>query len=122
MYYLETHFFNNINKKEAEHQTEVTFAKMRWNEKRKIEEDLEPKKRIYDIESGTIDLSNKKATEMRSNQRVKLIDPDIDDQREIKRENLKLELIETYSEYIDKHCNRNPEIKNVMVGNFLKIN
>ena len=51
---------------------------------------------------------------MRSNQRVKLIDPDIDDERETKRDNLKIKINATYDEYINEHCNKKGEIKNVM--------
>ena len=106
-------FFNNIYKKEAEQQAEVSFAKMRWNEKRKKEKEEEVRK-VFDADTNIIDLSNKKVTEMRSNQRVKLIDPDIDDEKEIKRDNLKLEIVNTYGEYIDEHCNKKGEIKSAM--------
>ena len=61
-----------------------------------------------------MNLSNKKATEMRSNQRVKLVDPNIDDEKEIKRDNLKLKVMDTYKEYISKYCNKDGEIKGVM--------
>ena len=51
---------------------------------------------------------------MRSNQRVKLVDPDIDDEKEIKRDHLKLKVIETYKEYRNEYCNEKGEIRNVM--------
>ena len=51
-------------------------------------------------------MSNKKATDMRSNQRIKLVNPDIDYNKEVKRDNLKLKIIDTYGEYIEEYCNR----------------
>ena len=56
-------------------------------------------------------MGNKKDTDMRSNQRVKLIDPDIDDKKE---DNLKVHFIETYQEYINEQFKRNGEIKGTM--------
>ena len=48
---------------------------------------------------------------MKSNQRVKLVDPDCEDEREIKRDYLKLKVVETYDNYIKKNCSHDGEIK-----------
>ena len=89
----------------------------RWNEKSDTdankEEQLENYK-VYDIDTKVIDMSNKKATDMRSNQRVKLVDPDIDDETETKRDLLKLKIKETYAEYTEKYCTEKGEIKSVL--------
>ena len=47
---------------------------------------------IVDYDSKTIDFTKKKATSMKCNQRVRIIDPSIED-IETKRDNLKIELI-----------------------------
>ena len=49
-------FFNNIYVNEAEQQTEVAFAKMRWNEKQKKEKDNEENKNVYDVNTLVINL------------------------------------------------------------------
>ena len=41
----------------------------------------------------------------------KLVDPNIDDEKEVKRDHLKLKIIGTYKEYIDKYCTKDGEIK-----------
>ena len=105
--------YNNIKINDAELQAEVAFAKMRWNETDK-EAEPQDEKKIFDTDSNTVDLSNKKATEMRSNTRVKVVDPDVEDAREIKRDNLKIKIIKTYEEYIAKNCNKNGEIKSTV--------
>ena len=107
-------FYNNIYINEAEQQTEITFAKMRWNEKKRKDDEHEEDNRVFDVNTNTIDLSNKKATDMRSNQRVKLVDPDKDDEKEIKRDHIKLKVIETYKEYRNEHFNEKGEIRNLM--------
>ena len=99
-------FYSNITKKDGEVQTEACFAKMRWKEMRN--DDDEEANEVYDKVNDTFNLSNKKATEMRSNQRVRLVEPDCDDEKEVKRDNLKVEIDKTYSQYINKHCNANP--------------
>ena len=48
---------------------------------------------------------------MRSNQRVKFVDPDCEDENEIKRDNLKVEILNTYDKFINKNCNNKGEIK-----------
>ena len=105
-------FYNRISIKDAEQQSEVSFAKQRWNEKKG--ENDENDKKIFDVNTRVIDLSNKKATDMRSNQRVKLIEPDIDDEKETKRDHLKLKIKDTYGEYINKYCTKDGDIKSVM--------
>ena len=102
-------FYSNISKKDGELQTEICFAKMRWGEIR--DDKAEENNVIYDDLKKTIDLSKKRATEMRSNQRVKLVDPDCDDEKESKRDNLKIEIQKVYKNYIDKNCNKDGEIK-----------
>ena len=63
---------------------------------------------MYDPETNTLNLANKKATDMRSNQRVKLVDHDIDDKKEMKRDVLKVEIVNTYQKNNDRilevHC------------------
>ena len=58
----------------------------------------------------TVNLANKKAAEMRANQRVKMIEPDVDDEKETKRDNLKIEIVYTYDKFIKEHCNYKGEI------------
>ena len=79
----------------------------------KMENDDESKdaNEIYDERTKVIDMTKKRATEMRSNQRVRLAEQNCDDEKEIKRENLKVEIINVYGSYIDKYCNANGEIK-----------
>ena len=48
---------------------------------------------------------------MKANQRVKLVDPDCEDEREIKRDYLKLKIVETYDTFIKKNCSHDGEIK-----------
>ena len=102
-------FYCNITKKDGEVQTESCFAKMRWgemnNDENKDDND------IYDDNTKTINLSKKRATEMRSNQRVRLAEPNCDDAKETKRDNLKVEICNTYSKYIEENCKSNGEIK-----------
>ena len=57
---------------------------------------------------------------MKGNQRVKLVDPDCDDEREIKRDFLKVKILETYNEYIDKNCTSSGDIRNKSVTNPIK--
>ena len=102
--------YNNIKVNDGELQTEIVFAKLRWNKNNTETAPAEDKK-VYDNDTKTVGLSNKKVIEMRSNMRVKVVDPDLDDDREIKRDNLKIKIKETYEEYIEKHCNKNGEIK-----------
>ena len=75
-------FYSSITKKDGELQAEVCFGKMRWCEINADNPDV--KNEVYDPTTLTIDLSNKKATEMRANQRVKLVEPDVDDEIEVK--------------------------------------
>ena len=53
----------------------------------------------------------KKASEMRSHQRVNLVEPDCDDEKEVKMENLKVEIIKTYAQYINVNWDYKWEIK-----------
>ena len=78
------------------------FVFVRWKELQKDEINDDAKPDIYMMLIEVIDLSNKKATDMRSNQRVKLVDPEADDEKEVKRDNLKLEILNTYSNIINK--------------------
>ena len=48
---------------------------------------------------------------MRSNQRVKLLEPNCDDDKEVKRDNLKVEVMNVYDSYIKQYCDHNGEIK-----------
>ena len=52
-------------------------------------------------------MSNKRATEMRSNQRVRIAEPNCEDEKEIKRNNLKVEIRSIDGKYINKYCNEN---------------
>ena len=107
-------FYSNIKRVDGEQQTETCFAKMRWEESRDKEKDEEGKESfaIFDKATNTIDLSKKKATEIKANQRVKLVDPDCDDEKEIKRDFLKVKILETYDRYIEMNCTKNGEIRN----------
>ena len=84
---------------------------MRWRENSNDEEDEKELKDIFDPETQTVDLLRKKATDMKGNQRVRLVDPDCDDEREIKRDYLKVKILETYDECISKNYNAKGEIK-----------
>ena len=66
---------------------------------------------MFDLETNTVDLAKKRPTEMRSNQRVHLVEPDCDDEREIKRDNLKLVIHSIYDQYINENCSKNGKIK-----------
>ena len=107
-------FYSNITMKDADNQTEACFGKMRWRDKAKDDNDEHMK--VFDSATNTLNLANKKATEMKSNQRVKMVDPDCNDVKEIKMDNLKVEIKNIYADYIDNLCTREGEIKKEFIG------
>ena len=102
-------FYSNITVKDADQQTEVCFAKMRLGDIKT--DDQEEPKNIYDPITNTVDLSNKRATEMKSNIRVRLVEPDCNAEKEVKMDNLGVEIKKTYREFIDEYCTKKGEIK-----------
>ena len=99
----DTFYSNN-----GELQTEICFGKMRWSD---IDnEEPEDKYDIFEPATSTLDMSKKRATDMRANQRVKLVEPDPNDEKEIKPDNLKIAIMETYDKYIAENCNNKGEI------------
>ena len=111
-------FYNRISTDDGEQQTEIAFAKQRWNDDDKDDniDNKDENKKVYDPETNTSNLANKKATDIRSNQRVKLVDPDIDDKKEMKRDVLKAEIVNTYEKYKEEYCYKNGEIKGTMTN------
>ena len=65
---------------------------MEWSNNQK-------KNYIFDPDTRTVYLGNKRATDMWANQRVKLVKPDFDENK-TKRDNLKVEIICVYNEYM----------------------
>ena len=82
---------------------------MRWSDQ--FEDAHKIDNTTYDSCTNTVNVANKRATDMRANQRVKLAEPDVNDENEIKRDNLKVEILNTYDKYIKENCNHNGEIR-----------
>ena len=104
--------FDKIKVTTAEQNIEECFAKMRYKERREEENkkkeergESSEEKAIIDKEKKIINFNNKRATSMKCNKRVHIIEPN-DDELETKREYLKLKLIESYSSYIENNCDK----------------
>ena len=80
---------------------------MRWGLN---QSDSEDQNFLFDMNSKTLDMGNKKATDMRGNKRVKVLEPIESDVKEIKMDNLKVKIHETYDQYILENCSKSGEI------------
>ena len=108
--------YDKVTKVTTEQNIEECFAKMRWEERRKEQSErnkeigVDPVESVVDNQKHTINFNNKRAASMKCNQRVFPLEPS-DVEIEIKRDFLKVKLMDNYKKYIKENCHRNGAIK-----------
>ena len=108
--------FSKITLEQTEQDIEEGFAKQRWEDRRKIEnaKRVENNEVVKDTEvldrvNKVIKFNKMRATNMKCNQRVQILEPDESD-AEVKRNNLRIELMKESNSYMNEHCDKNGTI------------
>ena len=97
-------------------QIKTTWESIRESKKKENDNDDKNAKKkenvgkVYDHKSKTFDLRNLKATDLKNNKRV-IVVMNNDDEKEITRNNVMLELKKVFNNYTNKHCDRFGNLK-----------
>ena len=125
--------FPKLSLEKFETELEKCNIKMTWESMRKSrmeeknhvdkenDDNIDAKKhgeteKVYEHKTKTLDLRNLKATDLKNNKRV-IVTMNNDDEKEIKRNNVMLEMKKVFSAYKAKHCDK---FGNLIEGNLDK--